>query len=573
LVIGDITGSKLAWGDFDNDGWLDFIVTGESGYRYVSRLLRNKGDGTFSTNLVAGLPDVANGSVAWGDADNDGRMDLLLTGVTNGGSGTIARLYRNNGDGTFTNMGIGLPGLQSSSVAWGDYDNDGHLDFVVAGTMAGIPGTITRIYRNQGDGTFVDITAGLPGVKNGSVAWGDYDNDGYLDLLLTGDRGYGTASVYHNNGDGTFTDIGAGLPGVSYSSGAWGDFNNDGFLDILLAGRMGNSSITRVYVNNRDGTFSDVQAGLPGIWYGSADWGDFDNDGKLDLLLAWDGFTRVYQNITSVRKEPPAPPRGLETTILPHNNVDFRWTAPSATSTACSNGVYYNLRVGTSPGGIQVVSPQADLGSGMRRLAAFGNAGHTNHWFLSHLPRGTYYWSVQTIDPGFAGSAFVPEASFTITNDVDLASDQQPIALPQSVSLAEDASIPITLTGSDPDGDALTYSIFRPPAHGTLRGTPPHLLYSPVTNYFGPDSFEFRANDGLLTSPAATIAHGSYLNSTGRQQRPCRRTGQKHSAGDNLMDYTSFYSDKALAIPGNGVVLRKTRYSFIRPFAESCLGK
>ncbi len=384
----------------------------------------------------------------------------------------------------------------------------GRLDFAIIGSITISGRNFTRIYRNQGDGTFLDIAAGLPEVANGSVAWGDYDNDGDLDLLLTGDKGsMGITSIYHNNGNGTFTEIPTGLPGVYLGSGIWGDFNNDGYLDILLVGHTNAStgSISRVYANNGAGTFSDAQAGLAGTFAGTAEWGDFDNDGRLDVLLAWDGFIRIYRNISPSQKEPPAPPSGLKTMLLPHNCVDFFWTPPPANTTAPANGVYYNLRVGISPGGVQIMSPQSDPVSGARRLASFGNAGHTNHWFLSNLPRGTYYWSVQTIDPGLTGSPFAPEASFTITNDLDLATDLRPSAFSQSVCLPEDASAPIILTGSDPDGDPLTFSIMRPPRYGTLRGTPPNLVYSPITNYFGQDSFEFRVKDGLLVSSNATV--------------------------------------------------------------------
>ncbi len=509
LRFEDIMGS-LAWADYNNDGFLDFVVTGDNydWHRFVTKLLRNRGDGTFSTNLVSGLPDVGYRSAsAWGDADNDGRLDLLLTGSTNWSyPGYISGLYRNLGNGTFTNVPLPVPGLAFSSVAWGDYDNDGHLDFAVAGEAGGLPGLITRIYRNQGDGTFLDIAAGLPGVANGSVAWGDYDNDGYLDLLLTGEQGSTRiTSIYHNNGNGTFTQIPTALPGVYYGSGVWGDFNNDSFLDVFLIGNASTGSISRVYAGNGAGTFSDVQAGLPGTGSGNAEWGDFDIDGRLDLLLACDGFTRIYRNITPSQKQSPTPPSGLKTILLPHNSVDLFWTPPPETPSARSNGVYYNLRVGTSPNGIDVMSPHSDAVTGARRLASFGNAGHTNHWFLSNLPRATYYWSVQTIDPGLTGSTFAPETSFTITNDLDLATDQAPVAFSQSVCLPEDASLPITLTGSDPDGDPLTFSIIRPPGYGTFRGTPPNLIYFPLTNFFGQDSFEFRVKDGLLVSSNATV--------------------------------------------------------------------
>ncbi len=127
--------------------------------------------------------------------------------------------------------------------------------------------------------SFADQGAlGLPAVRYGSVAWGDYDNDGRLDVLVAGCTDgtctARTARVYHNNGSGNFTDANAGLPGVAYSAAAWGDYDGDGRLDILLAGNTGSARIAKVYHNNGDGTFADSGASLAGVDYAAATWGD-----------------------------------------------------------------------------------------------------------------------------------------------------------------------------------------------------------------------------------------------------------------------------------------------------------
>jgi hypothetical protein len=192
-------------------------------------------------------------------------------------------------------------------------------------------------------------------------------------------------------------------------------------------------------------------------------------------------------------------------TVLPHNNVVLAWDPAADKQTTNSKGLYYNLRVGTNPGGMELFSPEADLVTGKRRVADFGNAGHTNRWLLSNLHQGTYYWSVQAIDTALAGGPFSEERSFIITNDVDFTSNHPPFADPQTISLAEDTYVPVTLTGTDPDEELPSYAIMRYPSHGTLRGFAPNLAYYPFTNYFGQDSFDFRASDGLATSPAATV--------------------------------------------------------------------
>jgi hypothetical protein len=245
----------VAWGDYDNDGYLDILLIGtDSTYTPVSSVYHNNGDGTF-TAIDAGLKDVANGSTAWGDYDNDGWLDILLTGNDRNWT-LVAKVYHNNGDGTFADIHAGLPGV-SGAGAWGDYDSDGRLDMVLTGyDNNGYP--MTKVHHNGGPNPFggwilTDINAGLTGIGGRSVAWGDYDNNGRLDILLTGrdNSDNPVSTIYHNNNDGTFTKVDAGLMGVSGGSVAWGDYNNDGLLDILLTGTYKDGSnytpISKIY--------------------------------------------------------------------------------------------------------------------------------------------------------------------------------------------------------------------------------------------------------------------------------------------------------------------------------------
>jgi predicted nucleotidyltransferase len=228
------------------------------------------------------VPGVRNGSVAWGDYDNDGDLDILLTG--RGTSSFIWTLVAENVGGTFTPRELGLPSVQYSSVAWGDYDNDGDLDILLAGNTGPDEFVqMSRVYRNDGGGIFTDIEAGLLGVTDATVAWGDYDNDGALDILLTGLNGQWNriSRVYRNNG-GSFEITGAGLPGVSNGSSVWGDYDNDGDLDILLTWRADSGPISRLYHNVDGESFADSGIILPQVANGSVAWGDYDNDGDLD---------------------------------------------------------------------------------------------------------------------------------------------------------------------------------------------------------------------------------------------------------------------------------------------------
>ncbi len=310
-----LTQSSVAWGDYDGDGDLDLALSGNTATSRIARIYRNSGgaDPTF-TDIGAGLPGVWSSSVAWGDYDNDQDLDLLLSGTTSVTPPAITRIYRNGGgaDPTFTNIGVGaLPAVCFSSSAWGDYDNDGDLDILLTGAPSQVEPGSSWIYRNEGGGdpTFTDIGAGLQGVRLGSVAWGDYDNDGDLDILLTGAIGtstQSTAHVYRNSGGAnpTFTDIGAGLPGVYRSSVAWGDYDNDGDLDILLTGMSQGGRIARIYRNNGglNPTFSFVRT-VQGVDDSAVAWGDYDNDGDLDIVLTGHPeilgvtrFSRIYEN-------------------------------------------------------------------------------------------------------------------------------------------------------------------------------------------------------------------------------------------------------------------------------------
>ena len=161
-----------------------------------------------------------------------------------------------------------IAAVSQGSIAWADYNNDNYQDILITGEPTygayNFNNRISKIYKNNGNGTFTDINANLDNVYGASVAWGDYNNDNYIDILLTGENGSGinVSKIYKNNGppDYGFTDINAGLTGIIQGSVAWADYNDDTYLDILLTG----SGISKIYKNNGppDYGFTDINAGL-----------------------------------------------------------------------------------------------------------------------------------------------------------------------------------------------------------------------------------------------------------------------------------------------------------------------
>lgn len=419
ISLAGVGHSSAAWGDYDNDGDLDIVLSGWTGTNYTTKIYRNNGNNTFTEQTSIALIGVENSSVAWGDYDNDGDLDLMVTGNTTSMVG-LSKIYRNNGNNTFTEQtSISLSNVYWSSSSWADYDNDGDLDILLTGAVTG-SSPISKIYRNNGNNTFTEMSSiTLTGVGGSAAAWGDYNNDGNIDILLTGQSSSGYVSkIYRNNGDNTFTHLSAvSLTGIRGGSVGWGDYDNDGDLDILLTGQTSSGFVSKIYRNNGDNTFTEQSSiQLSQLYAGSAAWGDYDNDGDLDILLTgYNGsiaVSKIYRNNTSTANNLPTAPTNLSSTII-GQDVTFNWNKSTDNETP-QNGLKYNLVIGTTPNGINKLSPMSNRSTGYRRVINLGNTNHKNSWTIKGLPNGIYYWSVQAVDNNFAGSTFAPEQSFSI---------------------------------------------------------------------------------------------------------------------------------------------------------------
>jgi len=324
-------GTGVAFVDYDQDGLLDiyFVQAGatdayKSAKPLRSALYHNNGDGTFTDVTdkagVGGEGHYGQG-VAVGDFDNDGYPDLYVTGYGR------AILYHNNGDGTFTDVtakaGVADDGLWSTSAGWFDFDKDGWLDLVVANYLDWSPqnnlwcgerapgyrsycnpnnyrGQKTKLYRNNHDGTFTDVSSksglGLPESKGMGIALADFNRDGWTDVAIANDTW--PNFLFENNHDGTFSDVSliSGLAASEdgrYEAGMGidaADVDGDGLLDVYITHL--DFELNRLYHNNGDGTFTDVTYSsgignkaitLSGV---AAKFIDYDNDGWPDIVQA-----------------------------------------------------------------------------------------------------------------------------------------------------------------------------------------------------------------------------------------------------------------------------------------------
>lgn len=422
--IETMTGG-VALFDYNNDGHLDIFFTNgaeipslrKSAPAFYNRLFRNNGDGTFTdVTEKAGLAGIGYSmGVAAGDYDNDGFVDLYVTGFNHN------QLFHNNGDGTFTDVtdkarvtGIiperGKP--WSVAAGWIDYNNNGLLDLFVVNYLDysiakahscqtntivdycspnEYGGTPNILYRNNGDGTFTDISqeshiSRYIG-KGMGVAFADYDGDGFTDIFVSNDTFQNF--LLHNNGDGTFTNV--ALPaGVAYNENGkavagmgtdFRDIDNDGRPDIFLAAMYGDTF--PLYRNLGNGEFDDATdaSGLAAMTARFTAWGtgifDFDNDGNKDIFTAG---SAILDNSMEVSNKPYELPNGLYRNL---GNMVFKDVSAQAGADFVAPAAHRGAAFGDldNDGKIDIV---VTVLNGEPQLLMNRSPNH-NHWIILKL--------------------------------------------------------------------------------------------------------------------------------------------------------------------------------------------
>ncbi len=508
--------SSAAWADYDRDGYLDLLLTGKKAiqggqilgfsgiYRSEANTPSAANPGARRFKLVKQLDNLYLGAGRWGDFDRDGRVDIVISGYSDNGL-PLTKIYFNTASGFVFNDSQATPlvALGSSSVAPGDYDNDGYLDLAIMGMTANGTRRTLVYHNNQGQSFSEPIE--LLGAWYGSLNWIDRDGSGFLDLLLTGNSGADNESdikpvtrLFHYQPDDAqmpfISAASAGLPSIWGSSMDVGDYNNDGASDLAFNGLTTDDRVTRIYLNDQDGTFSDSHANLPIGTGVRVSWIDFNRDQTLDLSLSGvpsgDLYnTNLYLNDpSSAPNQAPSAPLILAACYDQESSVRLDWAASEDDHTPAS-ALTYNLRAGTSATGMNLFRPATNPDTGQLRMPGPGQIGARSSMFFtlrSDYPAGPYTWAVQAVDSSYAASAF---------SDKGWIFPGSKIANPDNVTLDEDkpALIPV-LNGDVQDYGALKIYDYTLPKYGTLTVDENGVFtYHPNENWSGTDSFTYSA--------------------------------------------------------------------------------
>ena len=442
--------ADIKFGDIDGDGNLDVIYGGNSNAEAGKGIALNDGTGIFTRTPH----DVssATSSCGFADLDNNGLLDYYVIG---NGTDNAGAIFFQNTDGTFTKdqssfSELNLTDADNTTV---DFNNDGFIDLFVSGWDDTLKQRYSAILINDRTGKFTMMNQpGLIQKGYGSSVWGDVDGDGWLDLLLNGDggaNGEASSEIYrlYRNNHGVlepkivFNDYRQ----ISVGDGArMVDWDNDGKLDIILTGWSASKARQATVLFNGTGTtnFTFLENQLtntdfPGISESSIETADLNNDGRIDLLFT--GFNGsqsnqvgkynrnicgYYLNQSVATNAKPTVPSNLSQLVSntgDNSTVTFNWLAAKDDKTPQAS-LTYNLSLKNKTTGKWLYNPMSVMtgtNNGWRRIAEPGNVFTNRKWVLTGLPAGTYEWTVQAIDANFVGGSFASVKTFTIaTTDI-----------------------------------------------------------------------------------------------------------------------------------------------------------
>jgi hypothetical protein len=435
-------------GDLDGDGRIDLMLLGAVGKPlFVNRTAKLTTSNpslnipfTF-TNVPISLMQPNRTGAAWADLDGDGDLDLVLVGATVFEGAPVPVQQFRNDSGVLVAIPTTLPGASGPVVA-ADFDGDGATDVLLFNT--GNSHNVTVLRHNDGTGNFTDTGTGFPTGQVVAAGWSDFNGDGRPDVWMQFQSLGGPAYPRATTELALFQQTATGfietlrLPAeVMRQAGApaWGDFDHDGTPDFIapvnsptylldkLTGRPGTNSLLTIWHNDGTGHFMPcgfVATNSPTLTVVA---GDANGDGALDVALLSGGALNsgLFLNPNRPANLPPSLPGRLQAFSL-GTNLFLVWG--EAADPNQTTPLTYNLRVGTTPGGNDIV-PSMSLADGTRQVVAAGNCGFATYRVikLSGTNFDSVYWSVQAVDNSFVGGPFAPEQTLAL----DLPGNQPPV--------------------------------------------------------------------------------------------------------------------------------------------------
>ena len=511
ILASDVNGDGLqdVWTSLSNGAGAQFDIS--SGLEFIT--IEGASGGLDDYKLYNAKSQIL-------DLNNDGKKEIISLGLTNNTAAASLKLYVIELDLTtvpptlkMLDESDKITNLTSSSFDFGDYDGDQDVDFLISGFSAS-QGLSSVLYDNTtevgGSLSLVETANSLVAVRDGTTNFIDFDSDGDLDIIFTGTSFNGDVFEIYlnqlNEGKNEWPRISTNLTGIRNTQIDLGDFNSDGYTDLIYSGTLtGEGEVTKLseYDPNTK-RYVDSDFDISDIIKATVEFGDIDGDGDLDFCIAGENkyklgeyifrtyrnyrneSSQVIENIPSgsgreltvgkwVKNSKPLPPK-TKSTVASESPammrlasgtaaldsdmrvVEFAWE-PSTDDHTPQPGLTYALRIGTTPGGSEVLSSDASS-TGLRMSASNGNAGHNSAWRIA-LPDGEYYWSVQAIDAAYIGSEFSEEVYFKLGEGA-LETNNGPIIEQDTFMLSENSAVGYqvgTIEATDADGDALTYQI------------------------------------------------------------------------------------------------------------------